>query len=188
MKQEKSYKNKDMNKKIIAIVGNSGVGKDTFARELAKVLNCEIICSYTTRPMRDNEKYGREHLFVDRFDAMDGEVLAYTKYGGYEYWILEEQVKDINIYVIDEKGLEEMMDSFPSFSYYVIYIKRPFRDRLFNSHISVARLLRDVNRKNIKDDYVDVYVDNKYGLRHFINMAHIIGNSLLLEDLDLLDE
>lgn len=49
---------------IVAIIGPSGAGKDTVADIIADMMGFEKLISYTTRPMREGEKQGREHHFV----------------------------------------------------------------------------------------------------------------------------
>ena len=57
---------------IFYIMGKSSSGKDTFFRRIVSELGLTPIVLYTTRPIRDNEKDGREYHFVDRdtFDDM----------------------------------------------------------------------------------------------------------------------
>lgn len=99
-------------KKIITITGPSGAGKDTAARMFAEATGFPVICSYTTRPKRDGEANGREHFFVRRCDAERGEMLAYTKFGGYEYWTCLDQLGEAAVYVIDEAGLLDLEERF----------------------------------------------------------------------------
>ena len=51
--------------KILIIIGESGVGKDTLLKELInnKIID-EGIISTTSRPMRNGEKEGREYYFI----------------------------------------------------------------------------------------------------------------------------
>lgn len=53
--------------KLFYIMGKSASGKDTVYRELLKnkELNLHRLIIYTTRPIRDGEKDGREYHFVD---------------------------------------------------------------------------------------------------------------------------
>ena len=49
---------------ILAIVGESGSGKTHIANWLGDHGYCHTIVSPTTRPMRENETDGRDHVFV----------------------------------------------------------------------------------------------------------------------------
>lgn len=111
---------------ILCIIGASGSGKTTLAEAMATQApqynaskhdpyNYAIptICSYTTRPMRHGEKDGREHMFVNDRAAhllSTMRTLAYTRFGGYHYFALWEQLHlgvlgyDLMSYVIDEDG------------------------------------------------------------------------------------
>lgn len=65
--------------RIFYIIGKSSSGKDTVYKYLISKMNFIPIVMYTTRPMRENERQGREYYFVDRacFDKMcsDGDVI-----------------------------------------------------------------------------------------------------------------
>ena len=52
------------NCKIIAISGFSGAGKDTIAKDIAKLFDLNVVVSYTTRPRRPNEEEGVEYFFI----------------------------------------------------------------------------------------------------------------------------
>ncbi len=51
--------------KIFCLMGKSSTGKDTIFSVLKKNSILQPIVPYTTRPMRDNEKDGREYYFID---------------------------------------------------------------------------------------------------------------------------
>lgn len=79
------------------------------AEFLRKKMNIPTIVSYTTRRKRPGETNGVEHFFIGSEQVPEGgDMLAYTVFGGEQYFALHSQVpKDgICTYVIDEAGLE----------------------------------------------------------------------------------
>lgn len=129
---------------IIAIVGEAGVGKDTFARMLSEVTKKPILVSYTTRPMREGEVNGREHIFVSKCKTPWRDMLAHCYYGGYEYWTDISQVKDSAIYIVDERTLVELRLN-PRFNVISILVTRSRMKRM-QSGITVERMHRDSER------------------------------------------
>lgn len=113
---------------LITITGSSGVGKDTVARMLSEMTGIPVLCSYTTRPKRDGEMNGKEHYFVKECNVLQSEMLAYTKYGGYEYWTCVDQINDSAIYVIDEDGMRELYRRFPQMPTVHIYVNATAED------------------------------------------------------------
>lgn len=141
---------------IIAIVGASGSGKTTLSMYLYEKCQIPHICSYTTRPMRENEINGREHWFVSMTRPIPPDPLAYTYFGGHHYWAEHKQVsKDISTYVVDEKGLKELKDKWSDrYDIVSIYIQRPFYQ------IDECRQKRDEDRIKLEDEYYDAKIIN----------------------------
>lgn len=134
-------------KHIIAVVGMSGSGKTTMTQHIEKVLGIPSIVSFTTRPMREGEVNGVEHWFVDE-DAMPPrtDMLAYAYFGGYHYWTKHDQIPDDLpcTYIIDEKALDQMIDSFgDQYQISPVYVQRSQTDL---AEIDEARRLRDRER------------------------------------------
>ena len=134
--------------KLITIIGPSGAGKDTVALMLSAILGYDVLCSYTTRPMREGEVDGKEHHFVNKCDVQKSEMLAYTRYGNYEYWTEKKQINGTAIYVIDEKGLMELMERCPKAKIISVYVSaKP--ETLKKRGISEERTARDHYRVKI---------------------------------------
>lgn len=92
--------------KIFYIMGKSSSGKDTIYNQLIKdkYLNLNTITGYTTRPMREGEKNGREYFFVNeeelnRLDKI-GKVIEKrcyeTVYGMWYYFTVDDENVDLD--------------------------------------------------------------------------------------------
>ena len=171
-------------RRLITITGPSGAGKDTVARMMSEMTDWPVLCSYTTRPMREGEEDGREHYFVERFDVPFAKILAYTHYGGYDYWTSIDQVKDTAIYVIDEVGLVELKEKHPEIDVYSIYVNSLLPIRLTRG-VKLPRIIRDVERfrnaPQIKYDYV---IHNNKDKNYLLgNVARCICGIPFVEDI-----
>lgn len=152
---------------IIAIVGPSGSGKTTMANIMAEH-GIPTIVSYTTRPMRDGETNGKEHWFVSPDQKPDeNQMIAYTKFGDYEYWATRQQIQSICTYVIDEKGIEYLLKRLSSNTVlFTLYLDRSLEDRI-DSGVDKERCERDNNRIQIPLDKYDYVIHNNYTLEEF---------------------
>lgn len=159
---------------ILAIVGQSGVGKTTMAITMQKH-GIPTIVSYTTRPMRDGETNGVEHIFVTPDKKPDKkDMLAYTKFGGYEYWAETSQVKRLVTYVVDEDGLRYLKQNFSKkYVIFSIYLKRDTSD------IDNERKKRDNGRKLIDEKDYDIVINNTYTEEEFKNKIAELTENIL---------
>lgn len=170
-----------MKQKIITIIGKSGAGKDTVARMLSYITGYDLICSYTTRPMREGEVEGMEHHFVKECHTPKEKMLAYTEYGGYEYWTEADQVKGTAIYVIDEKGLVALSEAFPDIDLVNIYVSvKP--ETLKARGIDPNRTQRDEHRVRLDIDVFDYVVFNNGTEFDLFNTVSAIGMNLRNKD------
>lgn len=118
------------------ICGKSASGKDTLLKELVSNHNFSPMISYTTRPMRDNEKNGVDYHFISKEEFELGivanEFLEYRAYntlvngvedtwyygmkkGGYELG------KDY-VVVLDLDGAKSFIEHYGKANCYVVYV------------------------------------------------------------------
>ena len=150
--------------KLITITGPSGAGKDTVARMLSEMTGYTVLCSYTTRPTREDEIDGVEHHFVEKCDVPHGKMLAYTQYGGYEYWTNIDQVTDKAIYVIDEDGLRALCENFPNIELFKICVSA-YEETRIRRGVSQERMSRDKQRKMMPLAFYDAVIFNNGSYR-----------------------
>ena len=149
--------------KLITITGPSGAGKDTVARMLSEMGGYQVLCSYTTRPKRDGEIDGVEHHFVEKCNVPHDKMLAYTMYGGYEYWVTIDQLTDEAIYVIDEAGLKDLCERFPDIELFKISVSATESTRLYRG-VSQERIDRDKHRKRLPLPFYNTIIFNNSSL------------------------
>lgn len=120
---------------IVLIVGDFGVGKDTFADILVDAFNehytslvAKKILSYTTRYPR----YSKEntHIFTTMGtyweDVRNNEILAETEIGDVKYWTTKNQFGSLpyDVYVVDDIGVKCVLDAKID-NVFIIEITRP---------------------------------------------------------------
>lgn len=162
---------------LITIIGPSGAGKDTAARILSEIMDIPVLVSYTTRPMREGEANGREHYFVNECTTSKDQMLAYTVYGGYEYWTELSQIKKSAIYVIDEEGLKDLHDRFPGIKIVSIYITANKLTRLKRG-VTFERIRRDDDREAFPLDYYDYRIMNNFTTEHLRETLQCIADTM----------
>lgn len=154
---------------ILAIVGASRSGKTSLSLFLQHRLNIPTIVSYTTRPMREGEVDGVDHIFVGIEDCPDfRDTFASTIFGGYHYWTTPAQFegKSIMSYVVDEKGLQDLQDSWSDkYTIISILVKRS------NNPTEAKRQERDRNRNLNPEDSYDVVLENNATIQEFYRQA-----------------
>lgn len=141
--------------KIFCILGKSSTGKDTVYRELLKPkykLDLAEYVSYTTRPMRDNEKEGCEYHFVDKIRyedyKKDGKIIEERCYdtvmGKWYYFTVNDGSFDTSKNIL----LIGTVDSFLSMRDYF------GEDRVVPLYIDIddrTRLMRAISREDKRE-------------------------------------
>lgn len=151
---------------IVAIVGKSGSGKTVLSKQLKEKYNIPYICSYTTRPMREGETDGVEHIFLpcDTVIPEKEDMLGYAYFGGYHYWALHSQVERVVTYVIDELALSEMEQKFGDrYTIIKVYVDRD------NINVDPERMKRDDDRIVMDDSFYDIIITNNGSYDDLVN-------------------
>ena len=117
---------------VFLVIGRSGSGKDTLVNYMCQKYGLKKLKSYTTRPPRQNEE--DTHIFISPKDVQKyrDDIIAYTKIGEFEYFATKSQLKDINFYIIDPKGVQDL-EKIPNlkeeFSFIKLLIYLPEKER-----------------------------------------------------------
>lgn len=137
--------------KIFYIIGKSSTGKDTIYKRLLvdQELNLKPLVIYTTRPIREGERQGREYFFTDeegleqiRRDGKLIELRAYdTIFGVWKYFTADYEQIDLGH---EDYLMIGVLDSFHAVREYYGW------DRVIPVYIEVEdgeRLQRALNRE-----------------------------------------
>lgn len=115
--------------KIICLVGESGSGKTTLYDRLREE-SYEVIDSYTTRSPRTPDELGHTFVTKGEFDAIRGDLAAYTKFDKYEYGTTFEQLKNSHFYIIDPTGVDDLSIKIGRGNFIVVYVYCSEKTRL----------------------------------------------------------
>jgi len=199
---------KDKTGKLIVISAPSGTGKTTVVKRLLeKIPNIIASVSFTTRPMRENEREGIDYFFVDKrkFETMvdDNQFIEHATVFGNYYGTQKESLssnlkKGKNIILeIDWQGARQVKEKMPSCI--MIFLIPPSREVLlsrlkkrgtdsegeienrFNQAVS------DLNESNkfdhvLVNDQIEVAVENIAhcieGNFNQLNQSEMVDNAL----------
>ena len=123
--------------KIIAIIGESGSGKDTVLKKLIEANpNLHKIIPCTTRPMREGEVDGVDYLFLDNYyfalKIKRGEMLEATSFNDWFYGTSYDSLDEskINVGVFNPEGVRNLFNYSDKIDAKIFRIESPARLRL----------------------------------------------------------
>ena len=141
---------------IFILLGKSSVGKDSIYNEIMKEnkLNLEKIIPYTTRPMRENEKEGREYHFVSEEEYLKikekGIIIEERSYntvnGLWRYFTVDKNIsKDKNYITI---GTLESINSMYNYFHDKNIVLLPIYIYIKDNERLKRAIKREENQKN----------------------------------------
>lgn len=163
---------------MIVLVGASGSGKTSVAKELGK-RGYNRVVTYTTRPMRDGEKDGVDYHFLsdEDFDTIKDGFVEHSTYRGWKYGC-DICAKDINnknsVVILTPKGMRKLKKLYQLYlkDTFTVYLDVDRGSRLIKM-IQRGDDIEEAYRRNLSDvgmfdgveDEVDLHVSNlEYGL------------------------
>lgn len=150
---------------VFLFIGESGSGKSTIVNMLNErqpyIFN--VVKSYTTREKRDEND--NDHIFIKNKDELKDEtIVAETEIEGNYYASTESQFSkdELNLYIVDVKGIEDVKKFFKD--EYIIVIQLVRNDIIIdedraNREINTTYENCDyhINNINIEDTYKEIH-------------------------------
>lgn len=146
---------------IICIIGESGTGKSLAADYICDKYGYSLIKSRTTRPPRTPDETGHTFVTDKEFDDYEQEdMLAYTTFGEHRYCCLKEDIREKNIYVIDEFGYDYLKDNF-SDDYHIVSLRLLRAEAIrLREGVDYDRIQRDEGKFTRPPAYFDYAIYN----------------------------
>lgn len=166
---------------MIVIVGESGGGKSSVAKEFGEKYGYKNVITYTTRPMRHGEEDGVDYHFVDdqQLNKMRDSLCLEADYRGWHYAADINDLTDNSIMVVTPSGLRELKRR--GINLTSVYINVPRRDRLIqllkrgdDIEEAYRRSLSDVGQFDGVEDEVDIVINNPKYRKSIENIVHEI--------------
>ena len=170
---------------MILIMGRTGSGKDYLAKQLAKQ-GLSILPSYSTREPRHPGE--NTHIFINPGEVgLYPDKVATVVLNDCMYFSTREQVMQHDVYVIDPKGVKELLLNCPEIPFTVCYVETSLDVRMKNALDRVAPedraeeqtvfVKRNLDEDPIFSEFEEILHDkkalNSY-LKRYSNIKHLI--------------
>lgn len=173
---------KFFNNDITLIIGRSGTGKSTIEKKLCDTYNVKTIKSYTTRSPRSMDD--DTHIFIDDSDYDKFEPkIATTTINGVLYFATLDQFNESKIYVIDPKGMYELIKNMPDKQFNLLYLnisKEQHQAQLKNRRESSDET-KESQRERLKSENEQFSAfEKKLKNKEFPSNVHIIKKNTII--------
>lgn len=175
---------------IIVLIGESASGKSTIEKELVN-RGLKKIVSYTTRPIRQNEKDGIDYHYINKEEFLsklkNGFFAEYTIYNEWYYGIATNDCIDNAVVVVEPHGFRQLkqMDGMNIISF---YIKVNERERLIRM-VKRGDNLLEVFRRIFSDQGVFQFIENEVNYviynNNNINIKNNVNKIIELVELEV---
>ena len=171
---------------MILIMGRTGSGKDYLAKQLAKQ-GLSILPSYSTREPRHPGE--NTHIFINPGEVgLYPDKVATVVLNDCMYFSTREQVMQHDVYVIDPKGVKELLLNCPEIPFTVCYVETSLDVRMKNALDRVAPedraeeqtvfVKRNLDEDPIFSEFEEILHDKKaldLYLKRYPNIKYLIS-------------
>lgn len=131
------------------IVGRTASGKSTFGHKF-EMAGFSLVKSYTTREKR-NEK-DTDHIFITREKAETFKnKVATTDINGNHYFATAKQIEENDYYIVDPRGVYELLKNMPDTKFRIYYINAS-EDMRREKYISRGGTEEEFHKRNESED------------------------------------
>lgn len=159
-----------MAKKILALFGKAGAGKDTICKYICSKYKINKLIRATTRPKRENEIDGVEYIFESSEDMTEkilNEDQDFLEIGVFNNWIYATPIENVqdgwNITTCDVDAVNQMLSNMNEIEIYPVYIYASDKTRILRAlNREQDPDIKEIARRFLSDDEDYRYIDFDY--------------------------